>query len=163
MTCGTYRYFGSGVVKEAEQGELRATLFEPRVQAGVQEQHLSFAGPRQAALTMGGSTTLTRRADPGRAQQTAKGLAAEGKAFDFAKLLAEMVVVKAGVAGASQGQNALAQTLGQGAMAGPTPAGVCQSRLGALPITRLEAFDMPRREVEQFGGSGTHQIPLHAR
>ena len=70
--------FASGVVEEAEQGELRAALFEPGMQAGIEEQHVAFASAREASLAMSGSATLARRADPGRAQQTAESFAAQG-------------------------------------------------------------------------------------
>ena len=75
--------FACGVVEKAEQGELRAAIFQPAMQAGVEQQHLAFASARQAALAMRGSATFAGRADPGRAQQTAKGLAPEREAFDL--------------------------------------------------------------------------------
>ena len=102
----------SGVVEKAEQGELRTALFEPGVQAGIEEQHVAFASARQASLAMRGSATLTRRADPGRAQQTAESLAAQRQAFDLAELFAEMVIVKTGIARAGQMQDAGAQACG---------------------------------------------------
>ena len=73
--------FARGIVQEAEQGKLWAAIFQPAMQAGVQQQHLAFASAGQAALAMRGSAALTARADPGRAQQTAKRLAAEREAF----------------------------------------------------------------------------------
>ena len=38
--------FARGVVQEAQQGELRAAIFQPAVQAGVEQQHLAFASAR---------------------------------------------------------------------------------------------------------------------
>src|SRR5580658_769104 len=68
----------SGVVEKAQQGELRATLFEPGMQAGIEEQHVAFTSAREASLAMSGSATLAGRADAGRAQQTAESFAAQG-------------------------------------------------------------------------------------
>ena len=77
---------------------------------------------------------------PGRAQQTAEGFAAEGEAFHLAKFFTEVVVVEAGIGGAGQMQDAIPHALRQAAVAGPSAAGVCQSRLTALPIARLESL-----------------------
>ena len=56
---------------------MRAALFQPAMQASVEQHHFAFAERRQAALAMSGSATLAGRADPGRAQQAAKRFAAE--------------------------------------------------------------------------------------
>ena len=122
-----------GVVEKSEQGKLRAAIFQPAVQAGVEQQHFAFSGARQAALAVGGSASLAGRADSGRAQQTTKSLAAEREAFDLVKFFAEMMVVEAGISGAGQLQDAVAQAIRQATMTGPSAAGVCQSRLPALP------------------------------
>ncbi len=64
--------------------------------------------------------------------------------IDLAKFFTEVVVVEAGIGGADQMQDAIPHALRQAAMTGPSAAGVCQIRLTALPIARLESFDMPR-------------------
>lgn len=115
------------------------------MQAAVQQQHLALASARQAALAVSGSASLTRRAGPGRAQQTAEGLAPEREAFLLDQFFTEVVVVETGIGGAGQMQDAIPHALRQATVAGPPAAGVCQSRLPALPIARLESFDMPRR------------------
>ena len=125
--------FASGVVQKAEQGKLRAAIFQPAMKAGVEQQHFAFASARQAALAMRGSATLAGRADPGRAQQTAKGFAPEREAFLLDQFFAEVMVVEAGIGGAGQMQDAIPHALRQAAMAGSSAAGVCQSRLTALP------------------------------
>ena len=99
---------------------------------------------RQTALAMGGSAAFAGRADSGRAQHTAESLAAQREAFDLAELLTQVMVVEAGIGGAGQLQDAIAHVLRQAAGAGSPAAGVCQSGLPALPIARLESFDMPR-------------------
>jgi len=125
--------FAGGVVQKAEQCELRTAIFEPAVQAAVQQQHLALASARQAALTMGGSATFAGRGDPSRTQQTAKGFASEREAFVLDQFFAEVMVVKAGIGSAGQMQDAVPRALRQAAMAGSSAAGVCQSRLTALP------------------------------
>ena len=125
--------FAGGVVEKAEQGKLRAAIFQPAVQAGVEQHHFAFASARQAALAMGGSASFTGRADSGRAQQTAEGLAPEREAFLLDQFFAEVMVVEAGIGGAGQMQDAVPQAIRQAAMAGSSAAGVCQSRLTALP------------------------------
>src|SRR5712692_8747236 len=152
-----------GVVEEAEQGELRAAVFEPVVQAAVEKQHLAFASAAEAALAMSRSTSLAGRAEARRTQQPAQGLAAQREAFDLAKLFAEMMVVETGVARAGQLQDARTHRLRQAAGARPPATGVCHRRLPTLPIARFETFDMPRCEIEECGGSGTRQVPLQTR
>src|SRR5271169_1494817 len=133
------RDFARGVVQEAEQGKLWAAVFEPRVGAAVEQEHLAFTSAGEPALAMGGSTAFARRADPGRAQQAAESLTTEGKMFDLRELLAEVMIVEAGVTRARELQDAFAHELGQTAGAGPAAAGVCQRRLPALPIARFQA------------------------
>ena len=125
--------FAGGVVEEAEQGKLRAAIFQPAMKAGVEQQHFAFPSARQTALAMGGSASLTGRADSGRAQQTAKGLAPEREAFLLDQFFAEVMVVETGIGGAGQMQDAVPHAIRQAAMAGSSAAGVCQSRLTALP------------------------------
>ena len=136
--------FASGVVQEAEQGKLRAAIFQPGVEAAIEQQHLALARSRETALAMGGSATFAGQADSGLAQQTAKGLATKREAFLLDQFFAEVVVVETGIGGAGQMQDTIPHALRQAAMAGPSATGVCQSRSTALPIARLESFDMPR-------------------
>ena len=125
--------FAGGVVQESEQGKLRAAIFQPAMQTGVEQQHFAFASARQAALAMSGSASFPGRADPGRTQQTTQGLAPEREAFLLDQFFAQVMVVKAGIGGTSQLHDAVAHARRQAAMAGPSAAGVCQSRLTALP------------------------------
>src|ERR1039457_358269 len=111
--------FAGGVVQETEQGKLRAAIFQPVVKAAVQQQHLAFASAREAALAMGGSAAFTGRCNPGRAQQTAKGLASEREAFDLAKFFAEVMIVEAGIGGAGQMQDTVPHALRQAVGGGP--------------------------------------------
>ena len=137
--------FAGSVVLHAESGEARATAFEPVVRAAVELHQFAFASDAQTALAMSGSATFTGRAEALAAQQAAEGFAAEREAFLFGELFAKVMVIEAGIASASQMQDAIPHALGQAAMAGPPAAGVCQSRLAALPIAGFESFDMPRR------------------
>jgi len=103
--------FASGVIQEAEQGELRAAIFQPAVKAAIKQQHLALASAGETALAMGGSAAFAGRSDPGRAQQTAEGLAAEEEAFLFDQFFAEVVVVETGIGGAGQMQDAIPHAL----------------------------------------------------
>ena len=125
--------FAGGVVEEAEQGKLRAAILQPAMKAAVEQQHLTFASAWQAALAMAGSATFAGRANPGRAQQTTQRLAPEREAFLLDQFFTEVMVVEAGIGGAGQLQDALPHALRQAAMTGSSAAGVCQSRLPALP------------------------------
>jgi hypothetical protein len=78
-------------------------------------------------------------------QPAAEGFAAEREAFLLDELLAKVMVIEAGIAGARQLHDAIPHTLRQAAMAGAPAAGVCQSRCAALPIAGFETFDVPRR------------------
>src|SRR5258706_16422560 len=69
--------FARGIVEKAEQSKLRAAIFQPVMQAAIQQQHLALASACQAALAMDGSASLSWRAAPCRAQQTAESLAPE--------------------------------------------------------------------------------------
>jgi len=63
------------------------------------------------------------------AEQTAERLPAEGNTLDLAKLLAEMMIVKTDLAGASEMQDRVPHTRRNAAWARPAAASVCQSRL----------------------------------
>ena len=123
--------FAGGVVEKAEQGKLWAAIFEPAMQAGIEQNHFAFAGAGQATLAMSGSTTFAGRADPGRAQQTAKGFAPQREAFLLDQFFAQVMVIEAGIGGSGQLQDAIPHVLRQAARAGSSAAGVCQSRLHA--------------------------------
>jgi hypothetical protein len=135
-------------------------MFEPAVQAGVEQEHFAFASAGQTALAVGRSATPAGRAQARAAEKTTEGFAAQGKAFGLTEFLAEMVIVEAGIARAGQSEDAGAQRLGKTARAGTAAADLCQSRCAALPIARFEPFDMARRESEQLRGSGTRQSSL---
>ena len=79
------------------------------------------------------------------AQQAAEGFAAEREAFLLGELLAKVMVIEAGIAGAGQLQDAISHALRQATVAGPPAAGVSQSRCAALTIARFEPFDVPQR------------------
>ena len=83
---------------------------------------------------MSGSAAFSGRTDTWLAQQAAQGFAAEREAFLFGEFFAQMVIIEAGIGGAGQAVRMRSRTrCGQAAMAGPSAAGVCQSRLTALP------------------------------
>ena len=71
--------------------------------------------------------------------------APEREAFQLTEFFAKARVVEAGIGGAGPMQDAVPHALRPAAMAGPSATGVSQSRLTALPIARLESFDMLRR------------------
>src|SRR5713226_6555268 len=98
--------FAVGVILHAESGEERAAAFQPVVRTAVELDEFSFAGGRQAALTMSGRAAFSGRAPAFLAQEAAQSFAAEGKAFDLVELFREMMVVEARIAGACQVQNA---------------------------------------------------------
>jgi hypothetical protein len=66
--------FAGGVVLKAEQGDLRATTFQPVVGAGIDRQPLALSPPARAALTMGGWAAFAWRADPGGARVGAEAI-----------------------------------------------------------------------------------------
>jgi hypothetical protein len=84
---------------------------EPAVEAAVNDQHVALASAREAALAMRRSAAFAGRADPGRAQQTVEGLAAEGEAFLLDQFFTEVVVVETGIGGAGQIEDAVSHAL----------------------------------------------------
>ena len=58
-------------------------------------------------------------------------------------------------------QDAGAHAIREAAWAGPSAAGVCQSRCACLPITKVKALHMPWRNVEQLRLWHTPGFPLH--
>ena len=98
---------------QAESGEARAAAFEPVVGRAIELHQFAFAGGAQTALAMSGSTAFTGRAQTGLAQKTAQGFAAEGEALDLAKFFAEVMIVEAGISGAGQSDDGLADALGR--------------------------------------------------
>src|SRR5438270_3724815 len=153
-------YFPGGVVLQAERGEARAAAFEPVVRRTVELHQFAFASGSQTALAMCWSTTFSGRSQTGLAQQTAESFAAEGEALDLAKFFAEVVIVEAGIGGAGQTNDVLANPGGQAAGAGPSAVGVRQSRLPLLPQPLLKTLDLTNAEREQFGGSGARHVSL---
>jgi hypothetical protein len=125
--------FAGSVVLHAESGETRATTFQPVVRRAVELHQFAFASDAQTALAMSGSATFAGRAQSLAAQQAAEGFAAEREAFLFGELFAKVMVIETGIASASQLHDAISHALRQAAMARPSAAGVCQSRLTALP------------------------------
>ena len=127
--------FSGGVVLQAESGEARAAAFEPVVGRAVELHQFAFAGGTQTALAMRRSAAFAGRAETGLAQKTAEGFAAEGEALDLAKFFAEVMIVEAGIGGAGQANDGLADPGRQAPGAGPSAVGVRQSRLPLLPQT----------------------------
>ena len=94
------RDLAGGVVDEGQQSKFRAPLFEPAMQAAIEQEHFAFAGTGSAALAMKAGATLAGRGDAGRAQKAAESFASDGKALELAQFFAEMVIVKASIGGA---------------------------------------------------------------
>ena len=111
---------------------------------------------------MRGSTPLSRRAETLLAQQAAQGLATQRDPLALDKLLAQMVIVEAGVGAACQPQDAFEHGIGQTAVAGPPTIGVCQSRLPVFAHTFFQALNLAHAQAQESGGSGTRQLSLHA-
>src|SRR5260370_908785 len=105
--------FAGGVVLHTESGEPRTTAFEPVVWAAVKLHEFAEPSGTCAALAMSASTAFSRRAEPVLAQQSAQGFATERKAFTLHHLLAEMVVVEAGVGAARGLDDPLAHSIRQ--------------------------------------------------
>ena len=154
--------FTCGVVLHAQSSELRPAAFEPVVQAAVKLQEFAKPSGTQAALAMSGSPAFSRRADPVLAQQAAKSFATEGKALALDQLLAEMVVIEAGIFAARQLHQLLAHGVGQATVAGSPAVGVCQSRLPGFAHPFLQAFNLPHAQTQKYGGSATRHVPLDA-
>lgn len=97
------------------------------------------------------------------AQQAAQRFAAEREALALDQLLAEMVIVEAGVGVARQLDDLLADGLGQATMAGPPAVGVSQSRLPVFAHALLQALNLAHAQTQESGGSGTRHVSLDAR
>ncbi len=74
--CGGQDLAGS-VVEKAEQGKCGAAIFEPAVEAGVEQEHFAFASPRETAQAMSRCASFTRGAKACGAQNAAKGFPAQ--------------------------------------------------------------------------------------
>jgi len=154
--------FTGGVVLHTKSGEVRAAAFEPVVRAAVALHEFAEACGPQAAPAMSGSTAFSRRAEAVLAQQSAQGFATERKAFALDQLLAEMVVVEAGVGAARQLDDPLAHSIRQATGAGTPAVGVSQSRLPVFAHTFLQAFHLAHAQTQESGGSGTRHVSLDA-
>src|SRR6266849_4112768 len=154
--------FTGGVVLHPESGKLGATSFEPVVRAAVELHEFAEPSGTHAALAMSGSTALSRRAEAVVAQQPAQGFATEGKALALDQLLAEMVIVEAGVGATRELDDPLAYGIGQATRAGPASVGVCQSRLPVFSHTLFQALDLAHAQTQESGGSGTRHVSLDA-
>src|SRR5258708_14779388 len=154
--------FAGGIVLHAESGESGAAAFEPVVRAAVELHEFAEARGTRAALAMSGSTALARRAEAIAAQQAAQRFATEEEAFTLDQLLAELVVVKAGVNAACQLHDAPAHGVRHAAGTGRAAVGVSQSRLPVFAHTLLQAFNLAHAQTQESGGSGTRHVSLDA-
>jgi len=132
------------------------------VRTAVELHEFAEVSRTQPALAMNGGTALPRRAEAVLAQQPAKSLPTEREALAFHKLLAEMVIVEAGIGAACQPQDALAYGSGQAAVARPPAIGVCQRRLSVFAHAFVQALNLAHAQRKESGGPGTRQLPLHA-
>src|ERR1700676_2456693 len=66
-----------GVVKEAEESELWAAIFEPAMKAAIEEEHFVLPSPAKASLAVRGSAPFLGRAETVLAEQTAESLPTE--------------------------------------------------------------------------------------
>ena len=90
-------------------------IFQPAVEAGIEQQHFAFASARQTALAMSGSASFAGRADPRpRADRRRRVSRPSERPSTFDQLFAEMVIVEAGVARAGQMQDAGAHAIRAG-------------------------------------------------
>ena len=113
--------FSGGIVLQAESGEARAAALQPVVGRAIELDQFAFAGGSQTAQAMSGRAAFSGRSQTGLAQQPAESFAAEREALNLAKFFAEVVIVEAGVGGAGQVQDGLADAGGQTAGTGPAP------------------------------------------
>ena len=132
------------------------------MRAAVELHQFTEAGGTQAALAMSGSAAFTWRAETVLAQQSAQGFATERKALMLDQLLAEMVVVKAGIGAAREIHDLLAHGVRQAAVTGSAAVGVRQSRLPVFAHTLLQALNLAHAQTQESGGSGTRHVSLDA-
>jgi len=137
--------FAGSIVLHAQSGEPGAAAFEPVMRRAVELDQFALTSRAQTALAMSGWSALTRRTNAVDTEQPAQGFAAQREAFLFDELVVQVMIVEAGVARACQSEDTDARALGQTAVAGPAAADVRQSRCAALPVARLQPFDMARR------------------
>lgn len=149
-----------GVVKEAEEGELWAAIFEPAMKAAIEEEHFALPSAAKTSLAVRRSAPLLGGAETVLAEQTAESLPTERATFHLAKLLAEMMIVETDIAGAGEMQDTVPHTHRKAARARPAATGVCQSRLPVFAQTFLQALDLAHAQAEQLGGSGTRHLSL---
>jgi hypothetical protein len=154
--------FACGVVKEAEEGELWAAIFEPAMKAAIEEEHFALTSAAKTSLAVRGSAPFLGRAQAILAEQTAERLPAERNTFDLAKLFAEMMIVKTDIASACEMQDAVSHTRRKAARARLAATGVCQSRLPVFAHTFPQALNLAHAQAQEFGGSDTRHLSLQA-
>jgi hypothetical protein len=96
---------------------------------------------------MSGRTALSGRVETVLAQQPARRFATERKALALHQLLAEMMVVEAGVGVTRELHDLFAHRIGQPTVAGPSAVGVRQSRLPVFAHTLLQAFNLAHAQT----------------
>jgi hypothetical protein len=156
------RDFTSGVIQEAEPGQLWAKSFQLVMNTGVQKQHLALPSARQAALAMPGERDVCARRRF-RLSATAGGECRDReKSRPLHRVSAEMSIVAACIMSSCQLQDTSRYAFGQTAWAGPAATESCQSGYAALAIASLERLAKPRRKIERLRRSGTPQVRLDA-
>ncbi len=154
--------FAGGVVLHAQSSEARSAAFEPVVRAAIELHEFAEPCGTQAALAMSRSPAFSWRAKTVLAQQATQGFAAQGKTLAFEELLAEVVVVEAGVGATREVHDLGAHRIGKATVTGSAAVGVSQSRLPVFAHTLLQAFNLAHAQTEESGGSGTRHISLDA-
>jgi hypothetical protein len=138
-----------GVVKEAEEGELWAAIFEPAMKAAIEEEHFALPSAAKTSLAVRRSAPFLGGAETALAEQTAESLPTEGATFHLAKLLAEMMIVETDIAGAGEMQDTVSHTHRKAARARSSATGVCHTptrQIVAL-VNIAQAGQLPPRRV----------------
>lgn len=114
------------IVDRRVEHEAGAAVFEPGMVAAIHLDEEARLGHAVTAAAMPWGTTCAGTADAGLAEEPADGGTGQGQSFVLLQQLGEMVIIRAGIASAGQGEDPGADTLGEAPRRGATAVAMSQ-------------------------------------
>ncbi len=154
------QYLARGVVDGAMEDEAGPAVLEPGMVAAVHLDEQAGLGHALAAAPMARRASGAGTGDPGLPQQPLYGGTRETQAFLLAEEFGEVVIIRAPVAGAGQGQDARPDRVGYAMCRGAPTVAMRQGGGAMLAHLGEQASDVPDGEAQQPRRVGCGDAPL---
>ncbi len=152
--------FARGIVDGREEDEAGAAILEPGMVAAVYLDEQAGLRHALASAAMLGCSSGAGTSDARLAQQALHGGAGQDEALVLPEELGEVVIVRAGVARAGQGEDLRSDGLGEAARGGPSAVAMGERRRADLADLRQQATEVTERETQEAGRIRHREVPL---